>query len=74
MGPILSASEKTNEGPALLGYLIANRPLQRGETGFEGIEHGGLRGLPGDFKLYLSAHPRQQSQVGRKHNPNHDSV
>src|SRR5438552_8001279 len=74
VGQILRAREEPHERPALLGGLIADRPAQRGKRSLERVEDRALRDLAGDLELHLAVDPRQRSQMGREHHPDHGSV
>ena len=41
-GSTLPAGKKTDEGPPLVGNMIADRPAQHGIAGLQGIQNGTL--------------------------------
>ena len=54
-GDVLFAGEEAQEGPALLGCVVADRSAQRWVAGLQCIEHRGQRDWSGDIKLRLVA-------------------
>src|ERR1017187_4228329 len=55
MGEILLAGEETQERPALLCNLIADRTAQHGIPSLQGVENRALCDRAIDFKPYLGA-------------------
>src|SRR4029077_14958815 len=74
MGEILLAGEETQERPALLRNLIADRPAQHRIAGLECGKDGALRNLTAHLELSVAAHARQCSRMWRKHDSDHGSV
>src|SRR2546422_9539280 len=74
MGQVLLAGEETQERPALLRDVVADRPAQHGIAGLERVGDRALRGLSLDVKLHPAVDVRQCLQVCREHDSDHGSV
>src|SRR5258708_4352995 len=74
MGQILPAGEESQERPALLRDVVADRAAQHGIAGLERVEDRALRGRTLDVELHFTGDVRQPPQVWREDNPDHGSV
>jgi hypothetical protein len=74
VGQILLAGEETQERPALLRDLVADRPAQHGIAGFERVKHRPQRDRPVEFKFYFVANVRQRSQMLRDYDSDHFAI
>jgi hypothetical protein len=74
MRQVLATSEKPDEGASLKGDLVANRPAQHGEPGFQCIQHRAKAGGILNQKINFAIHICQISQLCGEYNPDHGSV
>jgi len=78
MAPMMqngSAPEATAGGRAAsAGAPVADGATEDGVAGLEGVEHGGGRDRVGHVEVHLAGHGGQGLEVGREHDPDHDSV
>ena len=74
VGQILLAGEETQERPALLRDLVADRPAQHGIAGFERVKDRPQRERPVESKFYFAANVRQRSQMLRDYNSDHFAI
>ncbi len=73
-GPILTAGEKSQEGPALEGDVVADGAAEHGVAGLKRVEDGTRGDLAVDLDAHLGAGVGQGSQMRREHNSNHGRV
>jgi len=74
VGKILLAGEESQERPALLRNMIADRTAQHGIPGLKSIEHRPLRNRTLDLECRLAAGMGQRSQMLREYYPDHTDV
>lgn len=74
MGQIPSAGEEPQEGPSLLGGLVANRSAQHRVARFDRVQDRALRGLALDVERELTGDPRQRPEMRRENDANHGRV
>ncbi len=71
VGEIFFAGKESDEGPALLGRVIADCPAQHWVLGFEGVQHRALRHGACHFEFHFSVNFGQGPQMLRKHDTDH---
>ena len=74
VGQILLAGEETQERPALLRDLVADRPAQHRIAGFERVEDRSQRDRAVELKFYFAADVRQRSEVLREYDSDHFGI
>ena len=67
MGQILLAGEETQERPALLRDLVADRPAQHRIAGFERVEDRSQRDRAVELEFYFAADVCQRSEMLREY-------
>ena len=71
---ILFTREEPQEGPALRGVLIANRPAQHRIGILECIQDAALRNLPRDDEHHFAINASEIPQMPREYYSDHFSV
>ena len=74
MRQIFRAGEEAHERPALLGDVVADRPLQHRIGILKRVEDRALRDRTFDVEFHLAPNVRQRAQMCRKPDPDHGSV
>ncbi len=73
-GKVFLAGEETQEWPALLSDMIADRSAQHGKTFLERVENGTLGDRPFNIELNLSGDMRQCAQMKWEHDTDHGRI
>src|SRR4051812_46185452 len=74
VGEVLLAGEEAQEGAALLGDVVADRPPQHRIAGFERVEDGALGHGSLDLELDVSIDAGEDPQMRRQHDADHGRV
>jgi hypothetical protein len=74
VGEILLAGEEAQEGAALLGDLVTDRPPQHRVARLERVEDRALGDPPLDLELDLALDAGERPQVRGQHHPDHGRV
>jgi hypothetical protein len=74
VGEIFLAGEESQERPALLRAVIANRAAQHGIARFQRVEHRSLRDRALDLYFDLTADVCECSEVLREFDSDHDFI
>src|SRR2546427_12505718 len=74
MGQVPLAGEESQERPALLRDMVADRPAQHRITTLERVQDRARGGVASDVELHLAADVRQRSQMDREYDSDHRSV
>jgi len=73
MRHVFAADEESDQRPALLRVVIADRAAQHRIFCFQCVENRTLRDLTIKFEFHFAANVRQCAQMMRKNDANHSS-